>query len=879
MKKIKAARNASPATTVSTVETIGHAAGKIQVELSTRFLQHFSEQLYSSPQKAFEELISNGWDAGANRVDVRVSDNLSDQNATMTVLDNGASMDAEGLRQLWHIAFSPKTETPLQYGRRVIGKFGIGKLATYVLAKKLTYICKAADGKIRRVTMNYGDVDKAGVADRLISEMDLEIFEVEPGELESALKSVYAGKQTLKLLQDGFPSPKELTDDEFGAEKSTLNPPASGTWTLVVLSDLKQTGRALKLGVLRRMLAAALPINSEMAISVNGELLASSKIDTPIMKQWVIGPELGIDSLEIDEESDEAGSIGSSANKSGQPGTANPTKVPVKSGFNPVSFVELPGIGKVTGRVTLFEEFISGGKSDERGASNGFHVNVLGRVVNLSDPSFGEQNLSHAAWARFRMTVRADGLNQFLTTDREKLRESRELKVFRAFLRRAFNKTRSLYDADEGTAMPHGGDELVKSLGVLSLNPLRNVVSETLRKQAPLPGMFDETGIPDRAEKRKSWRENTAENIRNALGQVKYDRFDDGSLVKFRISDNSILINKEHPFVMEHSRTKAEKELMRTVAMVNLLSDVYALDIGVAPTALQNIRDYRDRLLRFRAMQQRQSGTYIARLLLQTQHDSEHNKRLEAAVSDALSYLGFQVQDMAKPGEPEGVASAYATPTNANPTKEDPHPPLYSFSFDAKSSKHENAATGNIKLDGVVQHRKACKANYALIIAPGFSGPSIVTRCEQQQVTPIKARDLGRLLEFTVEYGAIPVTKLRELFSFYNADLVSGWVDCLEKWLQEKRPLTIDIFLKALQNLKGKVPDVLPAAIIAYECRQHLNAPTVKDEHVVALVRGLSILIPDIVGIDEDKIVINASAERVAAAIESQLERLHEDKP
>src|SRR4051794_38206800 len=92
----------------ASVETIGRPSGKFHVELSTRFLEHFSEQLYSSPQKAFEELISNGWDAGADCVDVRISTNLRAANATLSVLDNGASMDEAGLRQLWHIAFSPK---------------------------------------------------------------------------------------------------------------------------------------------------------------------------------------------------------------------------------------------------------------------------------------------------------------------------------------------------------------------------------------------------------------------------------------------------------------------------------------------------------------------------------------------------------------------------------------------------------------------------------------------------------------------------------------------------------------------------------------------------------------------------------------------------
>ena len=51
-------------------------------------------------------------------------------------------MDEEGLKQLCLIASSPKKHTPMLHGRPVIGKFGIGKLSTYVLANKLTYICK-----------------------------------------------------------------------------------------------------------------------------------------------------------------------------------------------------------------------------------------------------------------------------------------------------------------------------------------------------------------------------------------------------------------------------------------------------------------------------------------------------------------------------------------------------------------------------------------------------------------------------------------------------------------------------------------------------------------------------------------------------------------
>jgi hypothetical protein len=52
------------------------------------------------------------------------------------------------------------------------------------------------------------------------------------------------------------------------------------------------------------MLVAALPFGSEMGIGVNAELLASSKITVPIMAEWVIGPELDINSIEIEESED-----------------------------------------------------------------------------------------------------------------------------------------------------------------------------------------------------------------------------------------------------------------------------------------------------------------------------------------------------------------------------------------------------------------------------------------------------------------------------------------------------------------------------------------------------------------------------------------------
>jgi hypothetical protein len=877
----KAATSGKPAPAAPFVkkpDNIGDQPVKISVELSTRFLEHFSEQLYSSPQKAFEELISNGWDAGAKYVDIRIAANLADPGATLAVLDNGCSMDEAGLKALWHIASSPKKNTPNLYGRPIIGKFGIGKLATYVLANKLTYICKAADGVIRRVTMDYASLghDKPTDPDKLISEVDLDIYRVSEADVLEALKNVSGGDALTELLKKGIPSPKPPEfEDEFGGLKSKLEPPGKNTWTLVILSDLKPTGKELKIGVLRRMLSAALPIGAELIIAINGEPLSPAKLDTPLSEEWIIGPDLRIDEFEFEEEDESAPPPAPGAESA-----MRTTQIKVTSHKTPYPCVELPGIGKVTGRVRLYQRQISKGKSEERGSSNGFHVNVLGRVVNQNDPSFGEENLSHGAWACVRITVRADGLNEFLTTSREQFREQRPLKVFRAFLRKIFNMVRNQYDSDVKAVLPHGGDVLVQSLGVVSLNPLRNVVDATLAKKAPVPGMFDEQGVEDREEKRKSWLQDTAENIKTALNEIRFERLGDDSFVKFRLADNSIIINKEHPFVEVHSRTKAEKELLRTIAMVNLLTDVYAADIGVGLSKLQSIREFRDKLMRYKAMQRRQSGLHIARLLLQMQHDSSKFKRLEACVSDALRYLGFEVKDMAKPGEPEGVAHAYPTPTSRPPSETDPAPPLYSFTFDAKSSEGMKAQTNNINLAGIKEHMLREKADYALVIAPGYQDGALEVRCEQQAVTPITARDLGRLLEYTVEYGAIPVTELRNMFKLYSPDAVHEWVEELGNRLKRKRSLTLDIFIRALEHLKGTIPDVLSASHLAHVCREQFKKKTVMEVDVVALVKGLSILVPDLVGlIGDDKIVINASSSKVAEAVRSQLEKLHSDSP
>ena len=276
-------------------------------------------------------------------------------------------MDEDGLRDLWHIAFSPKTNSRLQHGRQMVGKFGIGKLATYVLANRLTYICKAEDQVIRRVTMDYGEIDRRAEPEKLLSQLSLDMFEVTDAELTQALEGVAGGVETLKLISGETPVPtnNEEIDNDFGAEQSILSRNGNTTWTLIVLSGLKTHGRALKVGILKRMLRAALPLSTEMLIRMNGEPLTSMKSEVELLQEWQIGDDLKFTELNIDSDSEE-GEV------QDQESNGSPETVEISYSNDAVPHALLPEVRRVTGRVRLYKERISGGKSEERGVSNGF---------------------------------------------------------------------------------------------------------------------------------------------------------------------------------------------------------------------------------------------------------------------------------------------------------------------------------------------------------------------------------------------------------------------------------------------------------------------------------------------------------------------------
>ncbi len=278
------------------VAEIGKEEDRVPVSIGPQFLN--SSASTCIPRRTRPSRSSSGFlAAGALTVYVGVPQDLSDPLAAVWVLDDGDSMDLAGLHALWAIAKSNKRLAPPSSGRPQIGKFGIGKLATYILANQLTYVCKATDGAIRAVTMDYRDVHEQAVsADELHNPVPvtLPVRRLDDSELDELLRSFAGGDRIRELIHSGVPRPAfdDETENEFNGEAIPV-PPKSETWTLALLTALKPIGQRMQAGWIRRLLRTALPLGDGLVIVFNDEPLPPSKIEIGVAKDWVIGTASG----------------------------------------------------------------------------------------------------------------------------------------------------------------------------------------------------------------------------------------------------------------------------------------------------------------------------------------------------------------------------------------------------------------------------------------------------------------------------------------------------------------------------------------------------------------------------------------------------------
>ena len=536
---------------------IGDKTDDIEVRLSYQIVNLFSEGLYTSPNKAVEELVANSFDAGALRVHVLLSSNLHDEDATIAVFDDGEGMDQEGLKRHWLIGISNKRRlSPLPRGRQQIGKFGIGKLATYVLADRLTHTSKC-DGKYYSTSMDYRSIDKR--VDR----------EIEPkAPIQIALRELTAGQAKQAVV------PWTETAAFKAAETALFGKGSPTSWTISIMSSLKPKVHEIKPGTLGWVLRTALPLRPDFGIWLNGQMLESSKEGRGLLKRWVLGKDLA----ELPKPSPKHVT------------TSEEVNVPESSEHR--FGLDVPGLERITGYAEAYRDLLTG-KSDEIGRSHGFFVYVYGRLLNVDDGHFNisPDELRHGTFGRFRLVVHMDGLDKGLRSNREAIGESPLLNTAQDVLRAIFNAVRPTIEAHDRDEAP--GAKLARVLaaspGSLSRRPivdLSRAVSTGKSKSRYLivPEFESCEDLKSFFVDLENRSADESERFLNGVS-IGFDGSSRDGIARFDTESGTLILNGYHPFVAtfhDEFRNKRMGQPLELLAMAEILIEAHLHAFGAS---------------------------------------------------------------------------------------------------------------------------------------------------------------------------------------------------------------------------------------------------------------------------------------------------------
>jgi len=479
----------------------GRPEGKVEVDISYEIIRQFSMQLYTNPRKAIEELVCNSYDAGADECYVKTPMNQGD---FLAVIDNGESMDCNGLQDLWKIAVSPKTDLGvdrIDNGRQQIGKFGVGKLAAFSLGKRLTHIAMK-NGEVRIVSVSSGEIrDQEGGGKPA--------FEIHKLSEKDA-------RPVLEPYLVGLPKPWEKEWE---------------SWTLAVVSEIDEetAGRALKIGFLRRMITHALPLSSRFEVSLDGMAVEKRQLKKKdvIVRIEVTDKKfldhLGIvlqhywrERLQIESTSE----VPENLFKCTTAKMPNPQNVDEK-----IHVLVVPKLGPVFGNAVMTRKTLTTEKLTERGyRDNGFAIYVRGRQVNPEDELFGITQRSHMYWRRFRAEVEIPALDGILLVQRNSVSENKdEVSITREVLRTLFEESRKQAEA-------------IEEVGEYEPEPF----GSRLRTLSPIVSSYALRGLA-----KEKYPEGGIESV-----GVEFATIGDSEPPAVYDSDSgSILINDEHPIM------------------------------------------------------------------------------------------------------------------------------------------------------------------------------------------------------------------------------------------------------------------------------------------------------------------------------------------
>lgn len=811
-------------------EKLGQEVEQIPVRISYDIIRLFSEGLYKSPHKAVEELVSNSYDAGARNVRIvlpksRPVDQPSTESTdSLWVVDDGSGMGVAGFRDLWSVADSKKsrfTNGPAK--RPPIGQFGIGKLAAYVLAWKLTHIS--------RVGSRF-----------LLTEMDFhKIARVKQNSNSDPVNVtlVEVDRSTAMDLLSEIESRDPIAwESLFGNETQAVS------WTATGLSDFKDLYERLKLGRLRWVLSTGLPLQSEFRVWIDGELVESSKERLPRIQEFRLGS----------TEDTAATNLGFTVHN------------------NSSTWVEVPGVGRVSGRVEVFVSSLEGKKSETRGRSHGFFIRARGRVINLEDELFGLPSQNHAAWSRFVLEMDADGLHHHLLSSREGVKDFDGLDQLREYLHGLFNLGRSAYDS-----WTRKENEKLDLMQLLSDTPsalITEPLIDTLRLivKTGNDSFYMKAPCGRKGDDCDDWMASNEEKIRKTPFQdTRFEREGSHAPALRYLPESQVLrLNPDHPFVDKLIESGKYKDSAKLFGSSELLLEAQLYGRSLSADTISNLLRDRDRILRLVAGNAPPTAVEVLRQLAEAKNNPI---ALERVVGTAFQTLGFEYQrNGGHASGPDGILYARLGKLDKKSIAD------YRLVYDAKQTDQNSVPADKIDFAALESFRSEENADYGFFIAHAYAGEADprsrlhekFNSLPNERITLLKIAHLDQLVRLHYRYG-ITLTELRKIFEqARTVTEVDGSLNVLREHLEGNNVPLKDL----LEGLEAEKSDHL--AVPNYHAVRTKSAAlrAFEPERLGALLKGVeSVLEKRWIEVDDNNghVILHQSSNEIIKAFKASM--------
>lgn len=584
----------------------GQPVDTVVVMVDYAILEHFSKHLYGSPGKAVEELVVNSYDAWASRSYVYLPGKTT--KSAVAVWDDGESMDISTLHKLWWIAKSPKEdaagriqERPGRGKRALIGKFGIGKLASYALGHRITHLCRRG-GQFLRISVDYRDVPRIVEGSGEAPRYETPIVELTSDEARDYVRSLFNG-----------PAIAESTSWD------------DASWTLAVIDELK-ADVDLKPGRLRWLLSNGMPLRPDFSVFVDDEPVVPQILGSTFAK-WDIQEQKVRNRLDADWKAAlDSGAVSGAITFGPDPDTGIPA-------------VQLPNLGWVRADIRLFSESLLSRRSADIDRSYGFFIMVRDRLLNPEDPLFLLHDPSYGTFYRCQFVVHADGLDSDLLADRERVQANsarvRELELLIGGLYRAARQ--ELETKDDAVQLTQRSESLLP-------------IDSREHFQDPLMALLVERDIAVAVDP-------------SAVRITRVSLAPTQPLSTLDPAGTGFSVNTSHPFFSVLSQrlgagTKA-KEALRAVdllAVADLLLEGHLFDVGVDRDKVGEVLAWRDGVLRSIASRLGRAHEEIVHDVREASFRGK--KEFEIALATLFESMGFQASRDGRSGEKDVLVVA-----------------------------------------------------------------------------------------------------------------------------------------------------------------------------------------------------------------------------